>query len=132
MAGKCCNNSVSTKIIKTTFKLRRGTSEAWERVNPILADGEPGFEIDTNVLKIGNGSTPYNELPVIGNCSKIADDKSIVLEDGTIFELRGFNEAEVGQIPVKGEDGNLMWVDKIETEVEVEAIPELDIRRICV
>jgi len=39
----------------TKFKLRRGTSEAWARVNPVLSYGEPGFEKDTNKLKIGDG-----------------------------------------------------------------------------
>ena len=43
------------KVIKTTFLLRRGTTEAWNRVNPVLKYGEPGFEKDTNKLKIGDG-----------------------------------------------------------------------------
>lgn len=54
-----------TKIIKTTFKLRRGTSKMFATVNPLLADGEPAFEIDTNKLKIGNGILNYSELPYI-------------------------------------------------------------------
>jgi hypothetical protein len=45
-----------------TLKLRRDTARRWARVNPILADGEPGFEIDTGRLKIGNGSTKWLEL----------------------------------------------------------------------
>jgi hypothetical protein len=41
--------------LHTKFRLRRGTSEAWNRVNPVLLYGEPGFEKDTNKLKIGDG-----------------------------------------------------------------------------
>ena len=48
--------ATKTKVIKTTFLLRRGTSEAWNRVNPTLKYGEPGFEKDTNRLKIGDGT----------------------------------------------------------------------------
>lgn len=48
--------------IKTTFQFRRGESSAWEKNNPILAYGEPGFEKNTNRLKIGDGVTPWNEL----------------------------------------------------------------------
>ena len=48
---------MATKIIKTTFQFHRGLSEAWNRVNPVLKYGEPGFEKDTNRLKIGDGST---------------------------------------------------------------------------
>ncbi len=42
--------------LHTKFRLRRGTSEAWRRVNPVLLYGEPGFEKDTNKLKIGDGT----------------------------------------------------------------------------
>jgi hypothetical protein len=45
--------------------LRRGTKAVWEKNNPILASGEPGFVIDKNLLKIGDGVTPWNELSYI-------------------------------------------------------------------
>ena len=35
-----------------TIKLRRGYLAKWEEVNPILAEGEPGWAIDEYVLKI--------------------------------------------------------------------------------
>ena len=44
-----------------TFKLRRDTSSRWISVNPILSDGEPGFETDTGLMKIGNGSKTCEE-----------------------------------------------------------------------
>jgi len=47
----------------TTFKLRRGTAERWAETNPILAAGEPGVERDTGLLKIGDGTKPWNTLP---------------------------------------------------------------------
>lgn len=46
-----------------TIQLKRGTAEAWKRVNPILAVGEPGFEKDTNRLKIGDGVNNWVNLP---------------------------------------------------------------------
>lgn len=51
---------------KTTFQLRRGLAEVWKKNNPLLAKGEPGFELDTNRLKIGDGEKNYNDLPYIG------------------------------------------------------------------
>lgn len=54
------------QVIKTTFQLRRGNLEAWERNNPILAKGEPSFVVDKNALKIGDGVTPWKELEYIG------------------------------------------------------------------
>ena len=53
------------QIIKTTFKFRRNTAEYWKNTNPVLADGEPCFELDTGKLKIGNGTTAYNDLKYI-------------------------------------------------------------------
>lgn len=54
------------EILKTTFQLRRGYEAAWYRNNPILASGEPGFVIDKNAIKIGDGITPWRELTYIG------------------------------------------------------------------
>lgn len=49
--------SCGTANIK--FQFRRGTSSQWRSSNPTLALGEPGFEVDTNGLKVGDGSTPW-------------------------------------------------------------------------
>lgn len=54
------------QVIKTTFQLRRGLLEAWEKNNPILAKGEPSFVVDKNALKIGDGITPWKDLEYIG------------------------------------------------------------------
>ena len=54
------------QVINTTFKLKRGTAARWEEVNPILEPGEPGFVYDENRFKIGDGVTPWNQLPYIG------------------------------------------------------------------
>lgn len=45
------------------FKLTRGLSDRWTLKNPILAEGEPGYEIDTGRFKMGDGFTPWNGLP---------------------------------------------------------------------
>lgn len=44
------------------IQLRRDTSANWTRVNPVLDDGEPGLEIDTNKVKYGDGNTVWNSL----------------------------------------------------------------------
>jgi hypothetical protein len=52
--------------INAKVLLRRDTSENWTRINPILGQGEPAFELDTGKLKIGDGITRWNELSYIG------------------------------------------------------------------
>lgn len=66
------------EVIKTTFQLRRGSAEVWEKNNPILAYGEPGFDKDNYGLKVGDGSTPWNELNFLGVSKE--DIKKIVEE----------------------------------------------------
>lgn len=48
------------------IQLRRDTATNWASVNPILADGEIGFEHDTGQFKIGDGITTYTALPYNG------------------------------------------------------------------
>lgn len=45
------------------FQLRRGVSSEWISANPILAAGEFGLELDTNKLKLGDGTRVWNSLP---------------------------------------------------------------------
>lgn len=54
-----------TSIVK--FQLRNGTASNWAGPggNPVLIVGEPGFESDTNKLKIGDGSSSWNSLPYL-------------------------------------------------------------------
>lgn len=47
----------------TRMQQRRGTAAQWATANPVLADGEIGYEKDTGVIKIGNGSSTWNALP---------------------------------------------------------------------
>jgi hypothetical protein len=44
------------------IQLRRGSAQEWSNVNPTLAIGELGIEIDTGRIKIGDGVTPWNSL----------------------------------------------------------------------
>ena len=44
------------------LQFRRDTASVWASNNPILAAGEMGIETDTNLFKIGNGSSRWNVL----------------------------------------------------------------------
>lgn len=45
---------------------RRDTAANWTSVNPTLAQGEPAYETDTLLFKIGDGSTAWNDLDYAG------------------------------------------------------------------
>jgi hypothetical protein len=53
---------MSSLIENATIQVRRDTAANWSSVNPVMASGELGFETDTGVLKIGDGSTAWNSL----------------------------------------------------------------------
>ena len=44
------------------FQFRRGLASEWASANTVLAQGEMGIETDTNLFKIGNGTTAWNVL----------------------------------------------------------------------
>ena len=44
------------------IQIRRGTSAQWTATNPVLADGELGFETDTKKGKLGNGVDTWSVL----------------------------------------------------------------------
>ena len=115
-------------VIKTTFQVKRGTAARWEELNPILNPGEPGFEMDTFKLKIGNGSTPWKELPYVND---VDISKYITIEDiinGDVIlpvatkTIRGavLSSTAKNEISVDPTDGsmevNSLSIDRLDTE----------------
>ena len=49
-----------------TIQLKRGKASSWADLNLVLAPGEPGFEIDTGKIKIGNGVDKWLDLEYVG------------------------------------------------------------------
>jgi hypothetical protein len=49
-----------------TLQLRHGTGSVWTVANPTLAIGELGYETDTGLFKIGDGSDSWTQLPYGG------------------------------------------------------------------
>lgn len=51
--------------VKATLILRNDSAANWASHNPVLAKGEIGAEIDTGLLKLGDGATSFNSLSYI-------------------------------------------------------------------
>ena len=105
-------------VYKTIFQLKRGTAQKWAELNSVLREGEPGFELDTGKLKIGNGTTPWKELNYINNnlISIDVDNKSIIVDGIGQISLKGFEEAQTGQSIRKNDEGVLEWYTPISEE----------------
>lgn len=49
-----------------TIQLRRATAAQWTAANPILAAGEPGWDLTNDELRVGDGTTAWASLAVYG------------------------------------------------------------------
>jgi len=74
------------------IRLRRGSSVQWELSNPILLDGEPGYDTTTNYYKIGDGIRHWLELPwttgVKGDSASVDSGVATVGTPGAPPEVR--------------------------------------------
>ena len=74
------------------IKSRRDTAENWTSANPILSDGELGFETDTKRFKLGDGKKAWNNLDYF--------DRDI---DNYYCPLKNFEAApKLGLAPIAG------------------------------
>ncbi len=94
-------------IISTTFRLKRGLAEKWQELNLVLDPGEPGFELDTYRLKIGDGQTAWNDLPYVGY-NGVNEDGDIVVD--TVLSNTSLNP--IANKPVK------VALDRLEALIE--------------
>lgn len=83
-----------------TIKLRRDTAANWTSANPVLAQAEPGLEIDTNSIKYGNGVTAWNSLPY-ASVPLSALSESIVPAEDEAVDL-GTDAQRFGELYLSG------------------------------
>ncbi len=92
------------------MRWRRGTAAEWTAADPILLDGEPGYETDTGNLKVGDGSTAWTSLPYYSSAAGIPD---------TILDAKGdliaASAADTAAILSVGTDGQILYADSGET-----------------
>lgn len=61
--------------------MRRDTKANWATANPVLADGELGFETDTRRIKCGNGESNWNSLEYYDNKIHLTQEEYNALSD---------------------------------------------------
>ena len=55
----------STNTVRVTLQVRNDSAADWTTRNPVLAEGEYGVEIDTFLIKIGDGIRTWVNLPYL-------------------------------------------------------------------
>ena len=80
---------------------RKGTSAQWNSANPILASGEPGYDLTNEILKIGDGVSSWSGLPPIGvGLNNLVEDLSPQL--GGDLDLNSYDIINSGNINING------------------------------
>ncbi len=72
--------------------IRRDLAANWTNINPILSDGEMGYEKDTGKMKIGDGIKTWSQLSYFPNIPATFFDggyPSIVYTAGPVFDMGG-------------------------------------------
>ena len=106
------------------IQIRKGQSSEWSFENPILASGEPGFSIDDNILKIGNGSDAWTLLDPIGsgtsiipqpykNYITVTSNYSISGDDDVIFADTASNNITISLPNASGIGGKQISIKKL-------------------
>jgi hypothetical protein len=113
--------------VKVQF--RRGTAAEWSAANPVLAQGEAGYEHDTGKFKIGNGVLAWSSLsyssgvqgptgpqgntgptgPVSTQPSTVTGPTGPTGPQGTSITFKG-TKATVGALPATGNAVNDAWI----------------------
>lgn len=62
-----------------TITIKKGTTAEWTEAKRVLDDGELGLETTTNghrIIRIGNGSTEFMQLPVVFDIEEVREIKT--------------------------------------------------------
>ena len=89
-------------FMPTQIQLRRGNAATWTSINPILSEGEIGYELDTHYSKIGNGASVWTALPYLSasysltssyaNTSSYVSTSNVKIVDGSLYILSNLSQ----------------------------------------
>ena len=91
------------------IQLRRDTSLKWSINNPVLLEGEIGYETNTMFLKIGDGTTPWNSLPYWSG--GLTGSGLVVKKNNNIVQSPTYTLNFSNNFSVSPETGNVVDVD---------------------
>lgn len=81
------------------IQIRRDTAANWGTADPVLAQGEFAWALDTNTLKLGDGTTVYSLLPTFSGSIEAQDDGVSIVSAMTFnFTGAGITVTDVGGV----------------------------------
>lgn len=83
-------------MVNSKILIRRDTAANWTAANPVLGDGEQGYEKDTGKMKIGDGVKAWKDLSYFSTGSTAAvffdgGTPTTIYTTGPVFDMGGVN-----------------------------------------
>lgn len=97
------------------IKVRRGQKQDWNSINPVLEQGELGFDTTNNLIKIGNGTDDWQNLSVLAIATPIllslnADFTSKITVRSPIISFKETGDTSIFTVP----SGYMFAIDSME------------------
>lgn len=82
-------------------------------------------------MKVGDGATAWADLPYFGESTgalvSAIDENVLAFDAENKLTMLGFQDAEIGMTPIKGQDGQLIWtkLEAAELDSKIESLAEV-------
>jgi len=111
---------------KASIQIRRDTRNNWLAENAVLKNGELGYETDTGILKVGDGTSGWNTIVRFANQNDVSMlneriDDVLTVSSNNIYGVKidttnlnpetsvAYTDDAAGFVPMRGNDGNFDW-----------------------
>lgn len=95
------------------FQHRRDTKARWTEINPVLLQGEVGYELDSDQYKLGDGIHKWNELPYRGDpcLQKTGNSKTSSMSQDAITKALDLRTPKHSFLNISQEVNNYQFTD---------------------
>lgn len=98
-AGAALNIDAGNVSSTSYIYLKRGTTEEWEELDPVLASGEIVYDETKGAIKVGDGVTRFSDLEYIGYTWEMDQEYDFGdIDDGPIIPGPGDQDYDFGDI----------------------------------
>lgn len=119
-----------TKTISVHHKQKTDSASNWATNNPILMAGEFGYDSTNGIVKIGDGTTHWNSLPVVGGgatAESIENQNTATGATNPLYNWVGTkNEYETQDIVTNHPDWICLITDDDSSSITVDQTPTKD------
>lgn len=78
---------MATNSVKVNIILRHDTEQNWKTKNPVLLEGEAAVSTDNNLIKIGDGKSPWDALSYVNDAKTASHYEGDATENETDAEV---------------------------------------------